>query len=184
MYKYFAKPLACLALVTLSLPAVSAVVNLASELDPSSEVPPVVAPGAAGSAAMVLDTDTGEFGWVISFEGLTGPATAAHFHNAPVDGTGPVVLDLETDPGVVLESIGSSSGVFAGGKTLDAASVNDILAGLWYINIHTDANPAGEIRGQVLPGEFTPVPLPAAAWLFVSGLAGLMVLVRRKAGRG
>ena len=166
--------------VLASFPVQGAVVNLAATLDPSSEVPPAVAPGAMGSAAMVLDTDTRDFGWVISFEGLTGPATAAHFHEAPFGLNGAVVLNLDTDGGVVLSGIGSSAGVFAGGKTLSAEEVDDILNGLWYINIHTAANPGGEIRGQVLRGTFNPIPIPAAVWLFGSGLLGLIGIAKRK----
>lgn len=166
--------------VLASFPARGAIVNLAATLDPSSEVPPVSVPGAMGSAAMVLDTDTWELGWVISFEGLTGEATAAHFHEAPAGSNGPVVLNLDTDSGVVLSGIGSSAGIFAGGKILGAEDVDDILNGFWYINIHTAENLGGEIRGQVLPGTFNPVPIPAAIWLFGSGLLGLVGAARRK----
>jgi len=163
-----------------SFPARGAIVNLAATLDPSSEVPPISVTGAMGSAAMVLDTDTREFGWVISFEGLTEAAIGAHFHEAPAGSNGPVVLNLDTDSGAVLSSLGSSAGIFAGGKILGADDVDDILNGLWYINIHTEVNPGGEIRGQVLPGTFNPVPIPAAIWLFGSGLLGLIGIARKK----
>jgi len=179
MHTTFRITMIILIAVLASFPARGAVVNLATNLDPSSEVPPALAPGAMGSAAMVLDTETMEFGWVISFEGLTGPATAAHFHEAPSGSNGPPVLNLDTDSGVVLRGIGSSAGVFAGGKTLGNDDVDNILNGLWYINIHTEANPGGEIRGQVLPGTFAPIPIPAAIWLFGSGLLGLIGIARR-----
>lgn len=152
----------------------AAIINLASIMTPGAEVPPVNAPGASGSAAMVLDSDTGQFSWVIGFEGLSGPATAAHFHEAAVGMTGDVVLDLDTDPGVTFSALGQTSGSFSGGTILDPNSIDDILADQWYINIHTEANPAGEIRGQVLAGDFSPVPLPAAVWMFLPAALGLV----------
>lgn len=156
----------------------AAVFNLAATLTPGAEVPPVIALGASGDAAMVLNDVTGQFAWVISFQGLTGPATLAHFHNAPVGVTGPAVFNLDSDPDVVFTGIGLDNGIFAGTTTLSAATVTAILTGNWYINIHTAANPTGEIRGQVLGGTFSPVPLPATAWLFLSGLAGLLIIKR------
>ena len=36
-----------------------------------------------------------------------------------------------------------------GSATLSAAQVDQVKQGLWYINLHTAANPGGEIRGQV-----------------------------------
>ena len=183
MSTIFRTTLLALIVVLVSFPARGAVINLVANLDPSNEVPPAVAPGATGDAAMVLDTDSGEFGWVISFSGLTGDSIGAHFHEAPAGSNGAVVLNLDTDGGVVLSGLGAPAGVFAGGKTLAANEVTNILAGLWYINIHTPDNPGGEIRGQVLSGTFNPaavVPVPAAVWLFGSGLLGLLGVARRK----
>ena len=53
--------------------------------------------------------------------------------------------------------------------TLDDIQESDLLKGLWYINIHSDFAPLGEIRGQV-----NVVPLPAAIWFFGAGLFGLI----------
>ncbi|HID72783.1 TPA: CHRD domain-containing protein [Candidatus Micrarchaeota archaeon] len=159
----------------------AAVFNLAATLTPGAEVPPVTnAAGALGDAAMVLNDETGMFAWIISFQGLTGPATAAHFHAGAVDDTGPPVLNLDTDPGVTFSGLSADAGIFAGTTTLSADAVMAVLSGNWYVNIHTEANGGGEIRGQVLGGTFSPVPLPATAWLFLSGLAGLLI-VKRKA---
>jgi hypothetical protein len=38
-----------------------------------------------------------------------------------------------------------------GTATLDDKQAADLMAGQWYVNIHTKQNPSGEIRGQVLP---------------------------------
>lgn len=158
----------------------AAVINLASNLDSFNEVPSISLPGAKGDAAIVLDTSTGEFGWVISFEGLTGPAVSAHFHEAMKGSTGSIVLNLDTDSGVVLSGIGQSEGVFAGGTILDPTQISNVLDGLWYINIHTAVNPTGEIRGQVQFGSFTPVPVPAAIWLLVSGVLVMFSAAKRQ----
>ena len=161
--------------------AQAAIIDLVSLLDPSNEVPPVTAPGAMGSAAMVLDTGSGEFGWVIGFEGLTGPASAAHFHLAPADDTGPILINLDTGSGVVFSGIGQEEGTFVGGAILSSMEIDDLMAGLWYINIHTQLNSGGEIRGQALPGSFQPaIPLPAAVVLLGTGLVGLIGITRRR----
>ena len=156
------------------------IVTLASTLTPEAEIPSATAPGAVGSAAMILDTNTSQFSWVIEFSGLTGPATAAHFHEGAADQTGPVVLDLDTDPGVTFSGVGQSSGMFSGGKILSSTDIDNILAGLWYINIHTVANGPGELRGQVLGGTFSPVPLPGAIWMFLPAIGLLSISARRR----
>ncbi|MEE9396268.1 MAG: CHRD domain-containing protein [Methylococcales bacterium] len=169
------------ALSFFSLQVNAAIINLAADLNSSNEVPPVTVPDALGSAAMVLDSDTGDFGWVISFEGLTGSATAAHFHVGAIDEAGPVIFDLDTGSGVQFSGISQANGIFTGSTTLGATEISDILQGLWYINIHTEDYPGGEIRGQVLGGTFTPIPLPAAIWLFISALSLLGFVWRPKA---
>lgn len=60
-----------------------------------------------------------------------------------------------------------------GSATISDTQEADLLAGLWYINIHTSMFPGGEIRGQV---QAQVVPIPAAAWLLVSGLCSLLTL--------
>lgn len=172
--------LCCYIVLLIPIYANATIVTLASTLTPEAEIPPAIAPGASGSAAMVLDTDTNQFSWVIEFEELTGPATAAHFHIGAVDEAGDVVLNLDTDPGVIFSGVGQTSGIFSGGNTLSSTDIDDILAGLWYINIHTDANPPGELRGQVLGGTFSPVPLPGAIWMFLPVLGLLSISARRR----
>jgi hypothetical protein len=40
-----------------------------------------------------------------------------------------------------------------GSAALSPAQVADVLAGKWYVNLHTAANPGGEVRGQVMPAQ-------------------------------
>jgi len=92
-----------------------------------------------GSATMMLDRDTNIFSWSISWQDLSGPPTAAHFHGAAAPGTNAGVqvgFDHTSNPSV-------------GSATLTSEQITDLRAGLWYINIHTGENTGGEIRGQV-----------------------------------
>lgn len=157
----------------LATSAQAAIVELAATLTPGQEVGSVVLNGAtpSGTAGLVFDTDSNEFGWVISFEGLTSDAVAAHFHAAPVGVNGGVEVDIAANS--VFSGLGSTDGIFVGGATLTDNQEADLLSGLFYINIHTPNNSGGEIRGQVLGGTFNPVPLPAAAWLMIPALGFL-----------
>jgi hypothetical protein len=62
------------------------------------------------------------------------------------------------------------SGAFSGSATITETQEGQLLAGLWYTNIHSTFRPGGEIRGQVLA---VLVPEPGAALLLGLGLAGL-----------
>jgi hypothetical protein len=82
--------------------------------------------------------------WTIVYSGLTGAATAAHFH-------GPAKPGKNAAPVVPLT--GALDSPIKASATLTDAQAKDLLAGLWYINIHTAANPGGEIRGQLTPAK-------------------------------
>ena len=73
---------------------------------------------------------------------VTGPVKAGHFH-------GPAPAGQNT--GVALGFTGSMDSPIQGSATLTAAQAADVLAGKWYANLHTAANPGGEIRGQLTP---------------------------------
>ena len=108
-------------------------------LGAAQEVPPNDSKG-KGTAELTYDTTSKELTWKITFDGLSGPATVAHFH-------GPA--ELGTNAGVAL-AIGQNLTSPATGKaTLTDAQAADLVAGRWYVNIHTAANKGGEIRGQV-----------------------------------
>jgi hypothetical protein len=126
--------------------------------------------GSAGTgfASMTLDDATNLFSWNISWSGLTGNETVMHFH-------GPALPDQNAGVQVNFGAISGTSSPSIGSTTISGAQATDLLAGLWYINIHTDVFPSGEIRGQVQV-----VPIPAAFWLFGSGLIGVFSIARRK----
>lgn len=114
-----------------------------ASLDGEQEVPPAVTNG-NGNATMEFDPASNELSWSIQFSGLTGPATLAHFHGPAPAGT---------NAGVQV-NIGAVSGLespMEGSAVLTAEQASMLLEGegMMYINIHTDAYPNGEIRGQV-----------------------------------
>ena len=115
------------------------IVDMAITLDGSQEVPSVDTTG-NGSGTATLNTDTNLFSWNIIFSDLEGNQTAAHFHGAaPIcEEAGP---EITLPPGSPI----------VGQATLTAQQETDLLAGLWYINVHTNLHPGGEIRGQVAP---------------------------------
>ncbi len=117
-------------------------VQLAASLQPSSEVPPTTSKG-EGKLAASFDTASRTLSWTVSYAGLTGPATAAHFH-------GPAPVGQNAGIQVPIPKEGLASPI-TGSKQLTDLQVTDLMAGKWYFNIHTGAHPMGEIRGQVLP---------------------------------
>ena len=120
-------------------PAFAETVNLKAELKGANEVPPVNANG-LGNAIVTYDTASKKLSWKVTYDGLSGNVTAAHFH-------GPAATDKNAP--VVLPFVGNFASPFEGSATLTDAQAADILAGNWYINIHTAENKPGEIRGQV-----------------------------------
>lgn len=121
---------------------VSGGIAMRAALDSAAEVPPTTS-RAKGTASLVLT----EYGLVysITVAGLTGPITAAHFHNGAAGTNGPVVKTLSFTNNTAI-------GVWKSNDTepLTTTLLRALLADSIYINIHTAANPGGEIRGQVL----------------------------------
>ena len=120
---------------------------------------------ATGVGLMTFDDVTRQFDWNVSWNGLLGNVTVAHFH-------GPALPGVNASPVVTISTATNPS---LGAAVLTAPQAADLLSGLWYINIHSDRNSGGEIRGQV-----NVVPIPAAVWLFGSGLIGLIGIARKK----
>jgi hypothetical protein len=119
--------------------ASAAVINFSATMNSASEVPPKTSAG-SGDALATLNTTTKELTYTVTFENLTGPATMAHFHGpAAVGANAGVVVPLGNNP----------TSPIHGSKTLTDAQITDLEAGKWYVNVHTAANPGGEIRGQV-----------------------------------
>ena len=127
--------------VGLGTAASAATVQYAAALDGKSEVPAKTGSG-FGDELATLDTKTKTLAYTITFQGLSGAATAAHFHGPAAEGAnGGVALAIGKDP----------ASPVTGNATLTDAQIADLEAGKWYVNVHTAANPGGEIRGQMKP---------------------------------
>jgi hypothetical protein len=113
--------------------------KLKAMLNGKSEVPATTSSG-TGTADLDYDAASKKLSWKVSYSGLSGPATAAHFH-------GPA--DTGKNAGVMVPIPGIANSPVEGSATLTDAQASDLLAGKLYVNIHTAANPGGEIRGQV-----------------------------------
>jgi hypothetical protein len=104
-------------------------------------------------SATVTKTDTGaSLNWTLTFNNMSGPATAAHIHLADRGTPGPVVVPLCAP---------CTSGA-TGTANINATVLAAIQADRAYVNVHTRQNPAGEIRDQVSPVAATGATLSAA----------------------
>lgn len=108
-------------------------------LSGSQEVPPVSTP-ATGQAEVQFNTHTSVITWKVTYTGLSAPPTAGHIHGPAEPGK---------NAGVVVPFANVSAQPITGQATLTAAQVADLVAGRWYVNIHSSAHPGGEIRGQL-----------------------------------
>jgi CHRD domain len=132
--------LATLALgVTVAFAGSAFAEKMTVKLDGKSEVPPNTSAG-TGTADIDFDAASKKLSWKVTYSGLTGPATAAHFH-------GPAEAGKNAGVAVPIPNIGTSPA--EGSATLTDAQAADFAAGKYYVNIHTAANPGGELRGQV-----------------------------------
>jgi CHRD domain len=132
-------------LVTLALGATFAFAGPAfaekmkATLDGKSEVPANTS-AAKGTADIDYDAATKKLTWKLTYSGLSGPATAAHFHGPAEPGK---------NAGVAVAISNATASPAEGSATLTDAQAADLMAGKYYVNVHTAANPGGEIRGQV-----------------------------------
>ncbi len=115
------------------------VLKFKANMDAAQEVPANDSKG-KGMAELTYDTASKNLTWTITFEGLTGPAAVAHFH-------GPA--EVGKNSGVALLIGQNPVSPAKGTATLTDAQAADLIAGHWYVNVHTAANKGGEIRGQV-----------------------------------
>jgi len=111
-----------------------------------NEEVPATGSQATAQADLTINVATGDVQGSLATSGIT--ATAAHIHDAFAGANGPVLIGLDQDAGdPTLFSV-------PGGATLDATGVDRLLNGALYVNVHSAAEPGGEIRGQILPDEF------------------------------
>jgi len=113
------------------------------------QVVPSTISGAYGTITLILNEEETEAAYTVIFAGLEGSQTAAHFHNAPSDGNGPIIYDLP---------MGTPLAGFWELSPMDAVELN---AGRVYVLIYTDLFPDGEIRGNL---SLTMVEADQSSW--------------------
>ncbi len=96
-----------------------------------------------GVVSMKLNTTFDTLFYNVVADGLTGSISGMHIHTGNLGNTGAVLATLNSSS-TSNESIG-----FVFGSTLTPALITGLLNGSTYVNIHTAANPNGEIRGQI-----------------------------------
>jgi hypothetical protein len=127
------------ALLGASSASVAETMAFKANLNAQSQVPPNDSKG-AGTADVSFDSTSKVLTWTVTYSGLTGDATAAHFHGPAEPGK---------NAGVAVLIGNNPTSPAKGTATLTEAQAADLMAGRWYVNVHTAANRGGEIRGQV-----------------------------------
>jgi hypothetical protein len=128
------------AAVLTATPAGAEMMSYRADLKGASEVPPTTSQG-TGNLTATYDTVSKKLAWRGTVSGLTGNPTAAHFHGPAEPGK---------NAGVLVPAPGVTMGPFEGSATLTDDQAKALIAGQTYFNVHTAANPNGEVRGQVV----------------------------------
>lgn len=189
---------AALAATAALLPAQATQIVYTTTMTGPNESPPVASDG-VGLSIVTLDTASFSMRVQTVFTGLVGTVTVAHIHCCTaVPGVGNVGVATPTPsfPGfptgvstgsydVTFDMLQASSWNAAfvsnnGGTPVSAfaALVAGMNAGAAYLNIHSTFAPGGEIRGFYAPN--LPIPEPGTYALMALGLAGVVVVARRR----
>ena len=157
---------AAVAIVTMAS-AQGAILQFVASLDGLQEVPPVATP-ATGDSSLMLNDVTGDWTLTGNYFNLLANVTASHIH-----GPAPPGIIAGIVVGGTLTPLGSPNGTLSGAGTFSAAQMADLLGGLYYVNVHSQVQLGGEIRGQLIPE-------PATVVLFGVGAAGLLCVAWRR----
>jgi hypothetical protein len=121
--------------------ASAATVHYSARLNGRSEVPKTTSKG-TGKLDATFDAQTKALTYTLTFDRLSGPATAAHIH-------GPATRKESAGVVAPLGDKNPTSPV-SGSVTLTDDQAKALQSSKLYVNVHTAANPGGEIRGQIV----------------------------------
>jgi CHRD domain len=113
--------------------------RFSASLDSRQEVPKPKGVSVRASGRFTATLNGSKLEWKLTFEHLTGKATAAHIHIAKRGKAGPVAVPL----------CGPCTSGMSRTSVVTSAQVNAMKKGDAYVNVHTVKNAAGEIRGQI-----------------------------------
>lgn len=152
MRSILAVAVVALALIVLPVGAAAVQDTFTASLTGDQEVPPVTT-SASGSATVniITDSEVNEINYQVTYSGLSGPVVAAHIHLGGGSVAGPIILPLAAGPSPMSGTLKEADLKPAGNVATFADAIAAIRAGSTYVNLHTAANPGGEIRGQLKP---------------------------------
>ncbi|HEV8429629.1 MAG TPA: PQQ-dependent sugar dehydrogenase [Pyrinomonadaceae bacterium] len=140
-----------------------------ANLNGAQEVPPTIS-NASGTATLLLSPDEKTARVSLNFTGLSSPQTAAHIHGPAAPGVSGLVLFPLPNGQVSDWEISLLSG-----------QAQDLKNGLWYVNVHSNNFPNGEIRGQFQSVSLAnSVGLNATKYVVNEGEGKLEIMVRRQ----
>jgi hypothetical protein len=116
---------------------------------------------ATGQGTAVISADGSTITYIVTYSGLSGTVNAAHIHTGAAGSNGGVILPLTAGPSPMTGTLTAANFSASGSVTTFAQAVAAIRAGTTYFNLHTTANPGGELRGQI--GVTVSAPAPTAA---------------------
>jgi hypothetical protein len=179
IWKFVGVALISLTMGLAAVPALATPITVSIDLLPSLEIPEAISE-TTGTANITYDPADPEAGisYVVSLYNLGTALLAAHIHSAPSNANGPIIAQLFSICPIGqngcdgLMRITGGEVILAGMVALQtsswAAVIADIEAGNAYINVHTEGNPSGDVRGNF-------VPEPSTAFLLGIGLIGLAI---------
>lgn len=132
-------------------PAAPQATMYVARMSGTNEVPQITG-SASGTATFTLTGKT--LSYVVTVSGLSGNAAASHIHSAPPGSNGGIVVPFNA-AGVQSGQVASGTvdltqPISNGTTSISGDSLLTLLnSGLLYTNVHTAANPGGEIRGQI-----------------------------------
>ena len=140
-------------------PASAQTYTLTASLNGANETPAAINTGAFGSATVIVDMTNRTVTYTVDVFNLPSGVTASHIHAGAAGTAGPIIIDFQ--PGIIgvsgsFQLSGTTKNFIArpaaGIRSMEEAMMA-IAAGNTYVNVHSQTNPGGEIRGQLCPAK-------------------------------